>query len=328
MSADYEAMETFVAVVRAGSFRGAADAMRIPRSTVSQRVARLEAQLGARLLERTTRSVRVTAVGSGYHERCARIVAEVEEANLAVANVNTAPRGVLRVGCTLLFGHVHLAGMAADFVTRYPDVSIEIVATDRRLNLVEEGLDVAVVVAGNEENASFVVRKIQATELQGFASPGYLARRGVPREPEDLREHACVVFGDSRQITWVFGRASETEAPRSVRIDGCLAMNSFMMVADAALQGAGVALMPSFMCAEHLRAGRLVPVLAGWVSGVGELRVIYPSTRHLAPRVRVFVDELVKSYGKAARTLAEVVPRPLDGSRKPRKPVGYRGRSS
>ncbi len=320
-------METFVAVVRAGSFRGAADAMRIPRSTVSQRVARLEAQLGARLLERTTRSVRVTAVGTGYHERCARIVAEVEEANLAVANVNTAPRGVLRIGCTLLFGHVHLASMAAAFVQKYPDVSIEIVATDRRLNLVEEGLDVAVVVAGTEESASFVVRKIQALELQAFASPDYLARRGVPREPEELRDHACVVFGDSRQVTWLFESQRPTTPARSVRIDGRLAMNSLMMVANAAVNGAGVALLPSFMCADHLRAGRLVSVLEGWVSGRGELRVVYPSTRHLAPRVRVFVDELLQSYATAARALLELLPQPPDGSRKSRKPVGYRERS-
>ncbi|MGD0523820.1 MAG: LysR family transcriptional regulator [Polyangiaceae bacterium] len=314
--ADYQAMETFVAVVRSGSFRGASEALHVPRSTVSQRVSRLEAQLGARLLDRTTRSVRVTEVGSSYYERCARIVAEVEDANLAVSDVNASPRGVLRVGCPLLFGHAFVAGVATSFIQKYPDVSIEVVATDRRLSLIEEGFDVAVGLFTGEETSNVVTRKLTRAELRWYASPAYLAKRGAPRAPEELREHACVVFGDTRDATWHFERGLEQ---RTVRVTGRLSMNSLMMARDAARCGAGIVPLPFFLVAEDLREGRLAPVLEGWASSHADLRVAYASTRHLSPRIRLFVDALVDGYRQVAVPIPPAAAGPASGVRRVRR---------
>jgi DNA-binding transcriptional LysR family regulator len=314
--ADYQAMETFVAVVRSGSFRGASEALHLPRSTVSQRVSRLEAQLGARLLERTTRSVRVTEVGASYYERCARIVAEVEDANLAVSDVNASPRGVLRIGCPLLFGHAFVAGAATSFMQKYPEVSIEVVATDRRLSFIEEGFDVAVGLYTGEETSNVVTRKLTRAELRWYASPAYVAKRGVPREPEELREHTCVVFGETRDTTWHLERGLER---RTVRVMGRLSMNSLMMVRDAARCGAGVAPLPFFLVAEDLREGRLVPVLEGWASNHADLRVAYASTRHLSPRIRLFVDALVDGYRQLAVPMPPAAAGPASGTRRVRR---------
>src|SRR5277367_4675209 len=160
--ADFDAMQTFVAVMRTGSFRGAAQSLRIPRSTVSQRIARLEERLGVRLLERTTRTVRATGAGRAYFDRCARILADVDEAERAVTEEDRAPRGVLRVASSLLFGHAFLSPIAAEFALRYPKVEIEVVATNRRVNVVKEGFDLAVMFIGANDDSSLVSRKLES----------------------------------------------------------------------------------------------------------------------------------------------------------------------
>ena len=173
--ADFDAMETFVAVMRASSFRGAAQALHIPRSTVSQRIARLEERLGARLLERTTRAVRATPAGRAFFDHCVRILADVEEAERAIGDDESAPRGVLRVASSLLFGHVFLSPVAAEFARKHPDVEIEVVAVNRRVNLVEEGFDLAVTFMDVDEDSSLIARKLESAYHAVCASP---ARHG------------------------------------------------------------------------------------------------------------------------------------------------------
>jgi DNA-binding transcriptional LysR family regulator len=293
---DFEAMATFVAVVRNAGFRGAATSMHIPRSTVSHRVARLEDELGVRLIERTTRKLRMTAVGEAFFDRCVRILADVEEAHLSVTNAQRAPQGTLRVACTLLFGHLYMARIAADFMRKYPDVEIEIVAANRRVNLIEEGFDLAVVVMGANEDSSMLARKLTISEVRCCASPAYVAARGLPSQPEDVASHSCIAYGDSRQTTWRFERPGEA---RSIALRGRMSVNSLMMAHTAALRGVGIAALPTFLCNAHLRDGRLVSVLPDWVISRSEMRVIYPSNRYLAPRVRLFVEALVGGYTDA-----------------------------
>ncbi|HEX4354297.1 MAG TPA: LysR family transcriptional regulator, partial [Polyangiales bacterium] len=177
---DVDALETFVTVVRLGNFTAAAGALRLPRSTVSQRVARLEESLGVRLLERTTRSVRPTPSGSAYYERCSRILAELEEANAIVKEASTSPRGMLRVASPLLFGQSFLARIAAEFIAKYPAVSIEIVASHRSVNLLEDNFDIAIEVATAASDSSSMSRLLSGGQLWCCAAPAYVHAHGVP----------------------------------------------------------------------------------------------------------------------------------------------------
>jgi DNA-binding transcriptional LysR family regulator len=170
------------------------------------------------------------------------------------------------------------------------------VAANRRVNLIEEGFDLAVVFMGAHEDSSMVARKIVSAELRCCASPAYLAARGLPAQPEELASHSCIVYGDSRQTTWRFERPGEA---RSIAIRGRLSVNSLMMAHTAAQRGVGIAALPTIMCSDDVRTGRLDYVLRDWVLDRTEMRVICPSNRYLAPRVRLFVEALVAGYTDA-----------------------------
>jgi DNA-binding transcriptional LysR family regulator len=291
---DLDAMATFVAVVRSGHFAAASKSLGLPKSTVSQRVARLEATLGVRLLERTTRLLRPTSAGAAYYERCARILSEVEEANAAVKDLGTSPRGILRVATPHLLGQSIVAAVAAAFCQQYPEIEVEVVASDRRVSLVEEGFDVAIVVATSETDSTMISRVLSRGHTWCCATPSYLAARGAPFVPGDLSAHDCIIRevatdGSARQATWTFERRDEVQR---VEVRGRLRLNSIMMAHGAALAGAGIAAIPSFICAEDIKNGRLVRILSDWVVDRKDIRVIYPSNRHLSPRVRLFVDAL------------------------------------
>ncbi|WP_437524989.1 LysR substrate-binding domain-containing protein [Sorangium sp. So ce726] len=299
---DFDAMATFVEVAQLGSFSAAAKALRLPRSTVSERVARLEASLGVRLLERTTRVVRPTSAGAAYHERCARILSEMEEANAAVKDLESSPRGVLRVATPLLFGQSFLASVAAAFTQSHPAVEIEIVASEHRVNPIEDGFDVAIMLFASDDDSSLIAQRLKGGDLWLCATPSYLEARGRPKSPAGLDEHACIVYGESRMTRWTFERGREV---RRVDVRGALSMNSFGMLHEAVCTGVGIAPVPSILCAEDVRSGRLVRVLADWSIDRKDLRVVYPSNRHLSPRVRLFVDMLVAEFRKREAATAE-----------------------
>jgi len=296
---DLEAIGTFVAVVKEGSFTGAARVLRIPRSTVSQRVARLEGLLKVRLLERTTRVVRPTNAGTAYYQRCAQILVDVEEASSVVRDLESEPRGLLRVATRPLVGQTFLAEFAARYVRKYPLVEVELVVLERAVNLVEEGIDVAIVVAGAELDSSLIRRKLSAGDRWCCASPGYLKHGRVPRSPGELRGHDCIVDGGGRRGSWRFERGDKL-----VRVDvrGRLGMSSLTMAHRAALGGAGCANIPRVLCADDVRDGRLVRLFPDWKVEQQDLLVLYPSSRHLSPRVRVFVEALISEYAAAERT--------------------------
>jgi DNA-binding transcriptional LysR family regulator len=301
---DLDAMATFVAVVRAGHFSAAAQALGVPKSTVSQRVARLEATLGVRLLERTTRVLRPTSAGAAYYERCARILSEVEEANAAVRDLGTSPRGTLRVATPLLFGQAFLAGVAARFSRQYPEVEIEIVASDRRVNLIEESFDLAIVVAAAEPDSTMISRVLDGGGRWCCAAPSYLRARKAPSDPAGLSAHECILVGRdttarglARGARWTFARDGEVE---HVDVRGRLRLSSMIMAHAAVLAGAGIAAIPSFIGAEDVQHGRLVRVLSKWAIDGRDLRVVYPSNRHLSARVRLFVDVLATEFARGA----------------------------
>jgi DNA-binding transcriptional LysR family regulator len=298
---DLDAMATFVAVVRSGNFAAAAKSLRLPRSTVSQRVARLEGMLGVRLLERTTRVVRPTDAGAAYYERCTRIISDLEDANTAVKDLGSHPRGHLRVATPHLFGQVFLATIASTFSQQYPEVELEIVASDRRVNLIEEGFDVAIVVAAYTPDSTLISRRLSGGALWCCAAPPYLKSRGTPAAPSDLSGHDCIINcegagADTQDAWWTFERRDEI---LRVDIRGRLTMNSMMMSRAAALAGAGIAAIPSVICAEDVRTGRLVRVLSDWAVDRKDIQVVYPSRRYLSSRVRLFVDAMVTQIARS-----------------------------
>jgi DNA-binding transcriptional LysR family regulator len=184
--------------------------------------------------------------------------------------------------------------MAAEFASKHPDVEIEIVATNRRVSLIEEGFDLAVVFMQANEDSGLVARKLETVHHRCCAGPAYVAAHGAPKAPEDVSAHACVVYGESRDATSRFEREHDV---RRVAVHGRMSVTSFFMAHDATLRGVGVASIPTFLCGDDIRAGRLVSLFPDWLLNRTEMRVVYPSNRYLAPRVRLFVDALIDGYG-------------------------------
>ena len=284
---DLNEIVVFARVVEDGSFTAAARHLGMPKSTVSRKVSDLEQRLGARLLQRTTRRLHLTDVGHTYYQYARRVVGEVEEAELAVTRMQEAPRGLLRVSAPLSVGW--LGPVVTSFLRRHPDVDVEMLGTDRVVNLIEEGFDLA-VRAGRLADSTLIARPLGAMRSYIVASPGFLAQHGTPGSPEDLSRIDCVVFGGPREpSTWRL-HADGKATPFKVRAR--YVVNDFDMVQAATLEGLGVAMLPIFRCIADLRAGRLVRILGAWCSPDVPMHAVYPSTRHLSPKVSAFLDHL------------------------------------
>ncbi len=275
-------MLLFTAVVREGGFTRAAAQLGLTKQTVSERVARLEDALGVRLLERTTRRVRVTDAGGAYYERCAAIAAQIQDANAEVQRQQSEPTGLLRVSAPVLYGRRFLGPVLAYYLDRYPGVRVEVALADRRVDLVEEGLDVAIRV-GELEDSTLAARKLGDGYVYYVASSAFLARHGTPSLDEPARWR-CV--GMRPHETWEVGGRAHRVAP-------VLCVNDLEVACDAAIAGIGLARLPSLVCHDAVRDGRL-QVLFGAASGAARpVYAVYPSRTHLPARVRLFVDALV-----------------------------------
>jgi DNA-binding transcriptional LysR family regulator len=287
---DLNEMALFARVAREGSFVKAARALGVPTSTVSRKVARLEARLGVRLLQRTSRRVAMTEEGAAYHERCARIVAEAEEADRALAAGREAIRGTLRIAAPRLFGDVFLGPILASYLARHPGVKVQVVLADPRADLVAEGFDLAIRVGKLADAAHLVARRIGSSETRFCASPDYLRRHGVPETPEALSRHACITVGESRSgVPWRFGGEG---GPRTLRVHGRLVVNSFAVALQTAIAGQGIAVLAAFTCAESVQSGALSVILDGFVPPPTPLYAIYPRAPEVPARVRAFLDLL------------------------------------
>ncbi|ATB32687.1 LysR family transcriptional regulator [Melittangium boletus] len=292
---DLNELLIFAKVVQAGSFTAAARSLRMPKSTVSRKVSELEARVGAQLLQRTTRQLRLTDVGQAYYEHCARIVAEAEEAELAVTRMQAAPHGLLRVTTPLTFGV--LGPLIAAFLQRYPEVQLELVCTDRTVNLVEEGFDVA-VRAGRLADSSLMARKIGTIGRIVVAAPEYIQARGMPKTPKELEKHDCLVFGTVREgHVWTLHSGNRSV---DVPIQTRLVVNEPDMLRALALAGAGVALLPHVDNAADISARRLQRLLPDWSSAEAPVHALYSSTRHHSPKVMAFVDFLREHWPRAS----------------------------
>ncbi len=274
-------MLLFAAVVRAGSFTAAARQLGITKQTASERIAKLEAQLGVRLLERTTRRLRLTDAGAGYYERCAAIGAQIDDANLEVQRRQAEPVGLLRVSAPTLYGRRFLAPVIAAFLERHPAVRIEVVLADRRVNLIDEALDLAIRIGGPGD-AGLVARKLGLGHVYYVASPGFLARHGAPTATS-LRATRCI--GIRPFETWELDGVV-------TRIEPVLVVNDLEVACEAAIAGVGVAQLPALVCRDAVAAGRLQVLFGPEPALERAVYAVYPSRQYLPAKVRLFIDAL------------------------------------
>jgi DNA-binding transcriptional LysR family regulator len=290
----FEELQVFAAVVEAGSFTAAADRLGIAKSAVSRRVSALEERLGAQLLRRTTRRLNLTETGQSFYAHSARILADLEEAEAAVAQEHGELRGVLRVALPLSFGVRHMSEPIANFSRLHPRVSFELDLNDRRVDLVAEGADLALRI-GRLADSTLIARRLFEARTIVCASPCYLERKGTPRTPGDLVDHDCLVYGNLADPTrWV---CTDSDGNRySTDVHAAMIASSGDFLCAASVDGLGIAMQPTFIAGEAIGRGDLVPILTNYTWPVTPAYAIYPPTRHLSYRVREFIDFLAAHF--------------------------------
>lgn len=286
-------MALFARVVEARSFSGAARDLGLSKSAVSKRVSRLEERLGVRLLHRTTRRLSLSEAGRTFYNYCRQAVAAAQAGEEAVTRLQEQPRGVLAVNAPVSFGSLHLAPVISRFLARYPEVSVDMTVDDQVVDLVEAGFDIAVRIA-ELPDSTLIARRLAPARHVVCAAPSYLERAGEPRTPADLQGHNCLTYAYSRLgPEWPF---DGPHGPESVGVGGNLQVNHGDGLRAAAVAGLGVALLPTFIVGDDLRAGRLRPLLTAYGTRQLSIYAVYPERRYLPAKVRAFVDFLVATF--------------------------------
>ncbi|MGO4484693.1 LysR family transcriptional regulator [Rhizobium pisi] len=284
---DLNDIAVFARVVEAGSFTAAARLLAMPKTTVSRRIAALEREVGVRLLQRTTRSLKLTDAGRLYYEESSQALRSLEQAKFRLAEARAEPAGTIRISAPVGFGGHFLSATIFDFLATYPKSRVELRLTDDRLNLIENGIDLA-FRTGILEDSTLIARKLGSTHRILCASPDYLARCGAPDRPADLSRHDCVIAGPSAaNAHWVLEGADRQE---TISVSGRFAANEMQAVMAAAIAGYGIAQLPYGVAEACIKDGRLHRVLDGYTTPAGGLHVVYPSSRHLSPLVKAFIE--------------------------------------
>lgn len=284
----------FVRTAELGSFVAAGRVLQISASAVGKAVARLEKEVGVRLIQRSTRRMQLTEEGRQFHERCRRILDELDDARSLLAQSREEPRGLLRVSAPVV-GHHFLLPVLPDFLARHPEVELDLHFTDRSVDLIDDGIDIA-IRSGDLPDSGLISRPLQAFHLGLWASPDYLRRHGAPKTLLDLRQHAAVRFrhpNTGKLLDWPLVEGAERA---ELRIRTTLACNHIEAVLAAALKGIGIVCLPDFLVRDMLADGRLAAVLPDLVAATGRFKALWNATRHLSPKVRAFVDHLDRSF--------------------------------
>lgn len=284
----------FLAVMEAGSFTGAAAKLNTSSGQASKLLSRLEGELGVRLLNRTTRSVSPTEAGRAYFDRLKPLVDELEALDLDIRNISQSPRGRLRLTAPLTFGALELAPALNAFAALYPEIELDVSFSDRVVNVVDEGFDLAIRV-GRPGDSSLIIRKLCAVRIVVVAAPSYLEKRGTPKEPSDLAHHACIIDTNFREPNrWPFRtRDGDVEA---VNVSGRIRYSNAEACLQAAVLGLGIACVPAFVAADALRSGEVTRLLSPFETEPYDVHVLYPHNRHLAAKVRLLVNFLAERY--------------------------------
>jgi len=287
-------MAVFKQTVDAGSFAAAARYLGISPEMAGNHVRGLETHLGVRLLNRSTRRLNLTEAGGIYYERCTRILADIQDAEAEVGVLQASPRGLLRVAAPVTFGVLHIAPAGGEYMTRYPEVKLDVAVSDRHVNLIEEGYDLAIRI-GELQESNLIARRLTSAHLIVCAAPAYLRRAGHPENPTDLTRHACLIYREvETPDTWRFqgpdGRAE------TVRVSGPLTSTNPAFLYRLALAGHGVVIGPSFAFGTDIAEGRLIPLLTDWRSRELPINALYPHRPLLSAKIRTFVDFLAQRF--------------------------------
>jgi len=288
-------LSVFAKVVESSSFAAAARHFGLSPAMVSKHILSLEERLGARLLNRTTRQVSPTEIGREFYERSTRILADLDEAEQAASALQATPKGLLRLNGPLSFGIRHLAPAIIDYLAACPEAAIDVTLSDRVVDLVDEGFDLAIRIA-RLADSSLIARRITPCRIVACAAPAYLKKHGAPRRPADLTAHNCLGYSYAAlRNEWRF---TGPDGAESVRIAGRLNANNGDVLRLAALRGEGIVIQPTFLIGDDLASGELVSILPGFVPDELVIQAVYPHSRHLSVKVRSFIDFLVARFGQ------------------------------
>lgn len=286
---------TFVTVVKAGNFTLAAKQLGLTRSAVGKSIVRLEERLGLRLLNRTPRSLSLTDDGDVFFARCTQILDDLEETETAMAVRSARPKGVLRLNLPIALGRRHVMPVLEAFLRAWPEVRAEVSFTDRFVDLIDEGFDIALRVGNPSPDSRLIARTVAQQNLLTCASPGYIEARGLPDTPAGLAQHECLYYMSAGRLQpWLFDDPVTPEFSHGSRLQ----MDSAEALIAAAVHGFGIVNLPTYLLEDPIRAGRLVPMLGRFQPASKPIRAMYPTRRHLSPKVRLFIDLLVSTWGE------------------------------
>lgn len=296
---DLNHVSTFARVVQDGSFTAAAKSLGLPKSSVSRSVAQLEEELGIRLLQRTTRKLHLTDAGAAFYDRVSRALGDITDATSVAADAQEQLRGTVRLTAPVDFGVWALASILARFVRKHPGIHVDLVLTGRVVDLVGEGIDLA-VRAGKLRDSSLIAKRVGDLRSVLYASPKYLARRGTPKALADLANHDCVLFRSSNgKSTWELARGGDHV--EEIQVSGPLSADDLSFVRKATISGGGIGLLPEFLCGRAEESGHLVRILPDWQLSGAILHIAYPSARFVPQRVVVLREYLAKALGKMSK---------------------------
>lgn len=287
----FVSMQVFVSVIDLGSFTATANAFRITPAMVSRHISEIEKRLDATLIKRTTRRLQVTEVGKDYYESCKQILKQVEMAEAGAAILSGKPKGLLKVTAPIWYGSMILTPIVCDYLAEFPDVSIELSLSDRFVDIIDEGFDLAIRI-GELADSSYIARKLFKFDTAICASPAYLDRHGIPTRPEQLRDHQCLGFTNWRSHSgWKVVEKSITgHSSNYSRFNS----NNGQSLREAALKGMGIIMMPKVLLEEDLRNGRLIEVLKEFTPSSRPVNVVYPKERQPTPKLTSFLDYLIQ----------------------------------
>lgn len=289
-------MGVFVKSVESGSFAAAAELMGLSPQMVAKHVASLETQLGMTLLNRTTRRQSLTDIGRAYYDRCKVVLAEVDAADSLAQEMLSQPKGVLRISAPITFGSFSLAPFVTRYLSRFPEVKIDLSLSDRFVDPVEDGFEVLLRI-GELADSSLIARPLAPYQLIACASPDYLARRGIPATPDDLMEHDCITYSNwssSMPCRWIF---SQEGISREIPVNGRFRSDNWKALHHAALEGLGITMGPEKVLSTEIQAGRLVRLLPDYECPSRPMHVLYSANRRPTAKIRSFIDALLEEFG-------------------------------
>ncbi|MEH6358613.1 MAG: LysR family transcriptional regulator [Pseudomonadales bacterium] len=292
----FGAIPVFVAVVEKGGFSAAARSLEISKSAVSKRINQLEAQLGVRLLHRTTRKLSLTEAGERYFEHAAQALASARQGEDAVTELQGEPQGKLKISSPMSFGRLHVAPLIPKFLKRYPKIEIDLVMDDHKVDLVAMGVDIAIRSgSGNLPDSALVARKLAPLRQALCASPDYIEQYGLPERPAELTAHNCVLYSYSSDVNeWTLNKKDETE---TVLVSGNYRVNNSEALLEALREGLGIGRLPTFIAGPDLKSGRLVKLFESYQIPDHTFFAVFPAREYLPAKVRVFLDFAIEYFG-------------------------------